>query len=51
MTGARPRRPVIGVMGSGVERHDTLAGAVGTEPSVYPKNRINSTSAEWLFEQ
>ena len=24
------RRPVIGVMGSGVERHDTLAGAVGT---------------------
>ena len=30
MTGARPRRPVIGVMGSGVERHDTLAGAVGT---------------------
>ena len=32
MTGAvvgRRRRPVIGVMGSGVERHDTLAGAVG----------------------
>ena len=24
------RRSVIGVMGSGVERHDTLAGAVGT---------------------
>ena len=24
------RRPVIGVMGSGVERHDTLAGTVGT---------------------
>ena len=24
------RRPVIGVMGSGVDRHDTLAGAVGT---------------------
>ena len=24
------RRPVIGVMGSGVERHDTLADAVGT---------------------
>ena len=33
MNGAGPggrRRPVIGVMGSGVERHDTLAGAVGT---------------------
>ncbi len=24
------RRPVVGVMGSGVERHDALAGAVGT---------------------
>ena len=32
MNGAGPgvRRPVIGVMGSGVERHDTLAGSVGT---------------------
>ena len=30
MNGAGRRHPVIGVMGSGVERHDTLAGAVGT---------------------
>ena len=30
MTGAGRRRPVIGVMGSGVERHGTLAGSVGT---------------------
>ena len=33
MNGAGPgvrRRPVIGVMGSGVARHDTLAGSVGT---------------------
>ena len=33
MTGAVAggrRRQVVGVMGSGVERHDALAGAVGT---------------------
>ena len=30
MNNAGRRRPVIGVMGSGFDRHDTLAGAVGT---------------------